>query len=73
MPDKSYNRISGSAELLRPGEALFFYPKQFSRHEKGLPLLNRAYELGADEALLCGIASYVERSGMGEKTDEKSE
>ena len=42
-------------------------------YEKGLPLLNRAYELGADEALLCGIASYVERSGMGEKTDEKSE
>ncbi|MBR4199817.1 MAG: hypothetical protein IKQ91_00890 [Oscillospiraceae bacterium] len=42
-------------------------------YEKGLPLLNKAYELGADDALLGGIAYYVERSGMGEKTDEKSE
>ncbi|MBR1898650.1 MAG: hypothetical protein IJ825_07215 [Oscillospiraceae bacterium] len=37
------------------------------QYEKGLPLLNRAYELGVDDETVGLIAYYVEQSGMGEQ------
>lgn len=40
------------------------------QYDRGLPLLNTAYELGADDKLLGNIAYYVELSGKGEKTNE---
>ena len=40
-------------------------------YEKGLPLLNRAYELGVDDHLLGCIKYYVEQSGVADQ--EKGE
>jgi tetratricopeptide (TPR) repeat protein len=42
-------------------------------YEKGLPLLNRAYELGVDDHLLGCIKYYVEQSGIGDPEKEGQE